>query len=729
MRSAACLSSGLLPLPHFGDWMHDGQPDSHGQARRSAAVRPRRSAIPDLGMQRIGDPADVTPVANRQKRKERDQGVLEGVDPAHEVAFARDDPIAHGVGQRDPQTDRLEGQGRQVEVEQTEPIAPEQPAFLVPGQLLGDLDRPEARVDPPIPLLLQDLQDLGLLLAAHFGVVVHVHGDDADATRFDQELAHQVLLPVVQVDGPRVRLVERPHRVDGADHAIGRFVDDRVGRADRSQRNVALRTAAQREPAITVRVARQRALALQIQHQGEQGPVRLPVARLLEGQLGAGAQEMGPRDDRVVRVEDDLLETAPHELLRMGHEVLVERVRHADEHGQGRAVLPPDAPDPLPGGDYASGVPDEQAHVETADVHAQLEGARRDHSLQRAREQTALDLAALLGEVAGAVGAHARGVAGRSLQEPRMQELRDLARLGEGDRAVPLVERPGEKLRRGGVRAAARVQEQEVPLGAGRAAPIHHGEPASREGLAQPSRVGDAGGGRDETRPASVVLRHAQQPLQDVMQVRSEDPPVNVQLVHHHERQVLEQKTPVVVVRQDPEMQHVGIGDQDVGRIGLDLPASRVGGVPVVDRGHDRPPGARQPVGAGNYAAVARHGTRELGDPLQLVLRQGLVREKVQRPGPRPQQHGLEGRQEVDQALAAGRRSDGQDVLPRPHPVDGVCLVAVEPADAQVVKGPVQRRGKGGGQGGVRGVQGRDAGAKDDVVAEFLGPPDPLDEG
>ena len=77
------------------------------------------------------------------------------------------DPFAYDVGQRDPQTDRLEGQGRQVEVEQTEPIAPEQPELFVPGQLLGDLDRPEARVDPPIPLLLQDFQDLGLLFAAH----------------------------------------------------------------------------------------------------------------------------------------------------------------------------------------------------------------------------------------------------------------------------------------------------------------------------------------------------------------------------------------------------------------------------------------------------------------------------------------------------------------------------------------------------------------------------------
>lgn len=30
-RSAPALSSGSLPLPHFGDWMHAGQPASQGQ--------------------------------------------------------------------------------------------------------------------------------------------------------------------------------------------------------------------------------------------------------------------------------------------------------------------------------------------------------------------------------------------------------------------------------------------------------------------------------------------------------------------------------------------------------------------------------------------------------------------------------------------------------------------------------------------------------------------------
>ena len=35
---APALSSGSLPLPHFGDWMHDGQPDSHSHAATASRV-------------------------------------------------------------------------------------------------------------------------------------------------------------------------------------------------------------------------------------------------------------------------------------------------------------------------------------------------------------------------------------------------------------------------------------------------------------------------------------------------------------------------------------------------------------------------------------------------------------------------------------------------------------------------------------------------------------------
>ena len=34
------LSSGSFRLPHFGDWTHDGQPDSHGHSLTSRNASP-----------------------------------------------------------------------------------------------------------------------------------------------------------------------------------------------------------------------------------------------------------------------------------------------------------------------------------------------------------------------------------------------------------------------------------------------------------------------------------------------------------------------------------------------------------------------------------------------------------------------------------------------------------------------------------------------------------------
>ena len=86
-----------------------------------------------------------------------------------------------------------------------------------------------------------------------------------------------------------MRLVECAHGIDRSDDAAGLLVDDAVRGADRSQEYVALRAAAQREPAAPLRVPRQRPLALQVVHQGEEPAVHLAVARLLEGELGPAA--------------------------------------------------------------------------------------------------------------------------------------------------------------------------------------------------------------------------------------------------------------------------------------------------------------------------------------------------------------------------------------------------------------------------------------------------------
>ena len=64
------------------------------------------------------------------------------------------------------------------------------------------------------------------------------------------------------------------------------------------------------------------------------------------------------------------------------------------------------------------------------------------------------------------------------------------------------------------------------------------------------------------------------------------DPAVAVHLVHHHVAQVLEQLHPLGVVGQDALVEHVGVGDHDVGA-GADGLAGVLRGVAVVGEGAD----------------------------------------------------------------------------------------------------------------------------------------------
>lgn len=43
MSTAAALSRGSFRLPHLGDWMQEGQPDSHGHRSMVRSVAPIQS--------------------------------------------------------------------------------------------------------------------------------------------------------------------------------------------------------------------------------------------------------------------------------------------------------------------------------------------------------------------------------------------------------------------------------------------------------------------------------------------------------------------------------------------------------------------------------------------------------------------------------------------------------------------------------------------------------------
>jgi hypothetical protein len=65
--------------------------------------------------------------------------------------------------------------------------------------------------------------------------------------------------------------------------------------------------------------------------------------------------------------------------------------------------------------------------------------------------------------------------------------------------------------------------------------------------------------------------------------VRPEDAAVDVRLVHDHVAEVLEDVSPAIVVRENPDVEHVRVREDDV-RPFSDLPAPLGLGVAVVDR-------------------------------------------------------------------------------------------------------------------------------------------------
>ena len=142
--------------------------------------------------------------------------------------------------------------------------------------------------------------------------------------------------------------------------------------------------------------------------------------------------------------------------------------------------------------------------------------------------------------------------------------------------------------------------------------------------------------------------------------MRSEDPAVDVRLVDHDPGQVRQHVAPLAMVREDADVQHVRVG-QDQVAAPADRPPLLAGCVAVVDR------------------VPQERGTqrRELA---RLVLGEGLGRVEVDRACTRVAREGVEHGQVERERLAAGRAGrDDHVVLVAGEP--GIGLVGVELLD------------------------------------------------
>ena len=309
----------------------------------------------------------------------------------------------------------------------------------------------------------------------------------------------------------------------------------------------------------------------------------------------------------------------------MAAEELVERVLARHVHREPGPAPPRAAPHLAQARDRArEGHAD--GRVELAHVDAELERVGGHHGEQLPLRQAALDLAPLHRGVAGPVGGDPLGeVRAAAALEPRAGEALDqldaAARLEEADRAHLALHERGEQV--GGLgergRAAAeplvderRVPHRDVALGARRAVAVDERHLDPGQALGQLARVGDRGAREQEAGLGAVGAGQPAQATQHVRHVRAEHAAVHVGLVDHDPGEVGQQVAPRAVVGQHPDVQHVRVGEDQVGAP-ADRPALLARGVAVVDR-------------------VAQPAPADPREPARLVLGERLGRVEVEGP-------------------------------------------------------------------------------------------------
>ena len=674
------------------------------------------------------DASDVPAVVRGDERHHADHRVLGRVQGAGKAirGQSRGDELVRG---------RLEPhrRGEQVPRRQVEGLLAEHlpggQGLALEGHHLGaDLHIPEAPAQGALPRVQAAVHrhDLDLRDVPGLRGEVRPGARDHHRVRVLVQLLHEVRAVLVHVHRAGMRLVVGLGRVHRAQQGTGLGVDDVHGPAavvpqgDHAGGVLGVRP----EPA--GRPTAQQPLLDQHVQQGAH-PLRLPepAERLgRDRQLRGGRAQLRAEQVRVLRVHHGVLHAQVEHGLRVVHHERVQGVVRGHEERERVLAAAPGAADLLEERRAGARPAGHHHRVQPRDVDAHLQRRRRGHAQQPTRAQVRLQLPPLLGQVARAVGRDPRA-------EPRLDLLElPLGRAGDGlgpapraderQRAHLLQGQVRDQVGGGGHRRAAdgravlapTVRQLRLPerhrdrpvrgrvLGDGRGRrPDQSGEVPGR--IRRRRRRPDEHGLR--TVPA-VVGGDAPQPAQQDAHLRAEDAPVGVRLVHHHERQVPEERGPPLVVRQDPHVEHVRVGHEHGGVLAGPDPVLRCGVAVVGSRAQPR-------------GAVPLEGA----PGGQLVRREGLGGGEVERGGPGVGGQPGADRQLVAQRLARRRARGEHGVRPRAGQGRGAHLVQPRPLDAarrerpdqalRSVRGPVRVPGLPCGQLGD--------------VADLLGQPGP----
>ncbi len=197
---------------------------------------------------------------------------------------------------------------------------------------------------------------------------------------------------------------------------------------------------------------------------------------------------------------------------------------------------------------------------------------------RRPLDRSSSSASPFLGEVPGAVRGDATRELGRGALETTARVLRDhlgaAATPREREGLVVVSHESGHELGGFDVRRTSctrmRVDEwslpaREHPFGARRRVVEDLVDLAAAERGRQLAGIPDGRAREEERRIRAIVLTEPAEAAQDVRDVRPEDAAQRVQLVDDDVLQTHEERGPRLVRRQDPHVQHLGVGQHDVG--------------------------------------------------------------------------------------------------------------------------------------------------------------------
>ena len=373
---------------------------------------------------------------------------------------------------------------------------------------------------------------------------------------------------------------------------------------------------------------------------------------------------------------------------RIPDDKLVERGAARHEHRRRSAAAASGASRPLPGGRDRAGIAGHHTHVERADIDPEFQRIGRDDGADDALAQALLDFAPPLRQVAAPIAANllarARGPLEVIFQIRRQQLGRQAALRKDNRLQVALEELAGDAAGLAQIRAPdaklladdRRVDEQEELFASRRAILGHELEWLLDERFSQLARIGNRRRRADERRIRAVVLADPPQPAQHIGQVAAEHSAIGMELVDHDVAKVLEQLRPARMVRQDPRVNHVGVGQHDM-RAAADRATCVLRRIAVV--GEDADPRLPFPLPPSPCGERTVDKLVQLGE---LILRKRLCGKQVQRACGRVAQNGAEHRRVVAERLAGGGWRGDDDVPPRQRMVDGHRLVRIQLFDA-----------------------------------------------